>query len=184
VDPLELSTATAAWWTFYATVTGIGIATVAAGIALWDLLRNTAQFRDFTRRPDLQPTFWTEFRRSAAGNEGQTNAIFGINIANTGERLTRGFWFELLLPTRMYPSPTVGKSPDVRPVGNVPYMVYQGQHLHTVFPNGMKVLLGNYAPIIRSDCGAFEALWRIYDDFGNYPKSGYGKLNIEPKLAD
>lgn len=44
--------------TYFATVVGIGIATLAAGIALYDVIRNTNQIRDFTRRPEFKIEYW------------------------------------------------------------------------------------------------------------------------------
>ena len=142
-----------------------------------DLENNTAQFKEFLRRPDLRATV-TQHNTLPPNDDSWIHSELTINVFNHGGRLTRQFLCEVLVPTSALANPPQFVSPFVREVEHSDYMVYQLPSSDVVFPNRMPKEIPRCNFGLNPRVGEFIALWRIYDDAGNYPKDTWGQWTL------
>lgn len=183
-DPVAVQGLHIAWNTFDATIIAVGIAVVAAGLAGWALIvaindanRNAQQFKDFMRRPNLEARHWADLSLQQHGT--WCNAIVAISVLNNGQRLTRHFLVELLVPLTVFERPPSTDHSEVRRIGRTDYMVYQAIVNKPFFPTNVATEVHRFNFGTKPDVGRFAVLWRIYDDYGIYPRDNWGQWQLD-----
>lgn len=166
--------------TYTATLIGIGIATIAAAAALWDLIRNTNQIRELARRPKFVVTYWAARQRMQrhGPNSDEPSINFNLDAQNIGERMTKDIKAEVLIPVAVMNEKVPDELKRTVP-GRGDYRIYEGfPRNEYFFPFAVKKHVCGGQFFVNDKDQKFTALWRIYDEYGNYPQKDYGHLEF------
>lgn len=147
-----------------------------------DLENSSTQITEFMRRPNLYATFENGARERTFPSGVIAQGInFLFRAVNDGDRVSRGFLLEFLIPVPLlsgFSGTTRKEQVDGR---STECFVIQLKPGGDLYPNNVPtqpfstalLTLNRLEPGQRHQC-----LWRLYDEFGKYPKDEFGSLEI------
>lgn len=197
-DPIAVESLHVAWCTLNATRVAIGIATVAAGLALWALIvaiqdarRNAKQLELALRSPKLEVLFYDEPHSAA---QASTMILAGTNelvlprtiaIRNLGNRTSHHIRVVLFVQRNAVRRESVSPHDDVDVCGTPCYRLTCDLGIDRLYPDqdSPPTLFVPMPQLELIPLDYFVVYWRAYDDFGVYPIEsdgtvGYGELHV------
>ncbi len=150
-----------------------------------DLKNNRKMMDEAFRRPDLQAAI-AVFNKIYDPNESKqrVNGLeyppfytvnMQITVSNRGKRPTGGFMLELLTPLDKTIYRTNSEARVIDGVKYVANLNYNREFSMYPFGNTLSYM---QAHRFRTDAGSVTVLWRLYDDFGQYPADGFGSATF------
>jgi hypothetical protein len=170
--------------TFLAVAAQIKIASDEVGYVKQDLLNNQRQLEEAMRRPNLICVFLHSHRNGVGINAQYQETTLQCSVVNTGDRLSTSYLVEVfvLQSALRQADANAGSS---RVVNNQGYRLFQATSPQgrPIYPNRMPQTPtpAGMAFAMASGPGSTTVLWRIYDEYGTYPKDDYGRYEITPE---
>ncbi|HKU80571.1 MAG TPA: hypothetical protein VJP76_00270 [Candidatus Tumulicola sp.] len=179
-DLWAIIAAVAAILTLGAVAKQIGLARQELQVVKDDLAQNRRLIDDAFRRPNLYATFTQSHGRYADARGSYLGNTISARIYNSGDRPSTLVKLELLVPSALLIDAD-SLAAITRDVTGVLYAVIE---LGNMWPDdGTKVLFPNAVPLrargafrttFPATVEGFVCLWRVYDEYGVYPKPSEG----------
>jgi hypothetical protein len=193
VDQLPADRTAAVTLTIARWALGVGVVTlIAVGCQIWiaasefgtvrrDFALAQAQFKEFSRRPQLSVSIKLEHVLNDPG------ILARVMLQNTGDRLSRDVRVDILIEAQHIAAVTgvmlSGMTRNAIELAGTSYHVLgykfgAGQFDNLLYPNGVIYELVFPTFTLKPDVAKTTLLFRAYDNNFAYPASGYGDITF------